>query len=125
VRFQLIHYIDESVIRWDDNGHGLPDAEADREMAAWDDEMTDRGILTGGGRLRPARQTTTLRVRDGELIVTDGPYAETKEQMAGYCVLDCASLAEAIEVAARHPTARIGTFELRPFLDDDDAPAPG
>jgi hypothetical protein len=49
--------------------------------------------------------------------MTDGPYAETKEQMAGYCVLECASLEEAIEVSSRHPTAKIGTFELRPFQE--------
>ena len=67
--------------------------------------------------MRRVRESTTLRVRDGELMVSDGPYAETKEQIAGYSVLECASLQEAIEVSSTHPTARIGTFELRPFLD--------
>jgi hypothetical protein len=54
-------------------------------------------------------------VRDGEVLVTDGPFAETKEQVAGLNVLTCPSRAEAIEIAVRHPTARTGTFELRPF----------
>jgi hypothetical protein len=111
----LIHYIDESVLGWGADGHELPDPEADKELEAWDDEMIARGILVGGGALRPVRETTTLRVRDGELMVSDGPFAETKEQIAGYSVLQCASLQEAIEVSSRHPTARIGTFELRPF----------
>jgi hypothetical protein len=54
-------------------------------------------------------------VRGGELIVTDGPYAETKEQVAGFDVLECADLDEAIEVASRHPMARLGLLEVRPF----------
>jgi hypothetical protein len=54
-------------------------------------------------------------VRGGELIVTDGPYAETKEQVAGFDVLECADLDEAIEVASRHPMARLGLVEVRPF----------
>jgi hypothetical protein len=56
-----------------------------------------------------------VRLRSGETLVSDGPFAETKEQVAGYTVLECADLDQAIEIAARHPTGRIGTFELRPF----------
>jgi len=54
-------------------------------------------------------------VRDGDVMVSDGPFAETKEQIAGFNVLECADLDEAIEVASRHPAAKIGTFELRPL----------
>jgi hypothetical protein len=117
VKFMLIHYIDESILSWGEDGHELPDPEADKELEAWDDEMIARGILVGGGALRPVREAATLRVRRGELMVSDGPFAETKEQIAGYSVLECASMAEAIEVSSTHPTARIGTFELRPFMD--------
>ena len=56
-----------------------------------------------------------MRVRDGEVLLSDGPFAETKEQVAGFDVIECASMDEAIEIAARHPTAKVGTFELRPF----------
>ncbi len=56
-------------------------------------------------------------VRGGEMLISDGPFAETKEQVAGFNVLECADLDEAIEVASRHPTAKIGTFELRPFWE--------
>ncbi|MBW0092156.1 hypothetical protein I4I73_14885 [Pseudonocardia sp. KRD-184] len=69
-------------------------------------------------RRRPARRVsaaTTVRVRAGELLVTDGPLAETKELIVGYDVLECADLDEAVEVARAHPMARIGRLELRPF----------
>ena len=55
-------------------------------------------------------------MRRGDLLVSDGPYAETKEQMAGYAVLECDSMEQAIEVSSRHPTAKIGTFELRQIV---------
>ena len=57
-------------------------------------------------------------MRDGEVLVTDGPFAETKEQVAGFNVLACPSLAEAVEIASQHPTARFGTLELRPFAQE-------
>jgi len=116
MRYLLIHYIDESIF-WDENGQEIEDPEELQALEAWDSEMKSRGILVGGGALQPVRETTMLRVRGGEVLVSDGPFAETKEQMAGYSVLECADRDEAIEVASRHPTAKIGTFELRPFLE--------
>ncbi len=77
--------------------------------------MDGRGVRREGARLRPVREAATVRVRDGEVLVSDGPFAETKEQVAGLEVLDCASLPEAIEIASRHPIASIGAGELRPF----------
>ncbi len=116
MQYLMIHYIDESIPNWDVRSHEFEDQEEERALEAWDAEMLARGILVGGARLKPVRDTTTLRVRGGELLVTDGPYAETKEQIAGYIVLECESLDQAIEVSSRHPTAKIGTFELRPIL---------
>jgi hypothetical protein len=81
----------------------------------WVAEMDRRGVRLEGQELRPVSEAATVAVRDGERLVSDGPYAETKEQIAGFDVLDCADLDEAIEVAARHPVARFGTIELRPF----------
>jgi hypothetical protein len=115
MKYMLIHYIDQTLLNAEEEGGVELDPEMDRELDAWDEEMEARGILIGGGVLRAPRATTTLRVRDGELLVIDGPYAEAKEQIAGYSVLECADLDEAIEVASRHPTARFGTFELRPY----------
>jgi hypothetical protein len=113
MRFMMIHYIDESVL----NGEATEDPEETRIREAWDEEMRKRGILVGGGVLVRPDRTTTLRVRDGKVLITDGPFAETKEQIAGYAVLECADLAEAIEVSSRHPTGTYGTFELRPYVD--------
>ena len=81
----------------------------------WVTEMDGRGIRRFGSELEPPGAARTVRVRDSHAIVTDGPFAETKEQIAGFDVLECADLDEAIEVAARHPMARLGVLEVRPF----------
>lgn len=81
----------------------------------WVAEMRRRGIWQLGERLRPATDATTVRVRNGELLLTDGPYAETKEQIGGFDLVDCADLDEAIEVASKHPMARFGMLEVRPL----------
>ena len=81
----------------------------------WVDEMDRRGVRLIGNRVQPPSDATTVRVRDGEVLVTDGPYVETKEFMGGFDILDCADLDEAIEIASKHPIARVGMIELRPF----------
>ncbi len=95
-------------------------------IGSWIDEMTERGVLLLGERLRPREAATTVRRRGGKLLVTDGPYAEAKEWVAGIGVLECRDLDEAIDVASRHPMARFGTVELRPVwpLSWDDAGRP-
>ena len=84
-------------------------------IAAWVDEMGARGIDEKGDRLRPATEAKTVRIRSGKTIVTDGPFTESREVIAGYGILECADLDEAIEVAAKHPMARFGRIEVRPF----------
>jgi hypothetical protein len=84
---------------------------------AFGEEMGRRGVLLGGERLRPTTDATTVRVRDGELLVADGPFAETKEQVGGYYLADCRNLDEAIEVASKIPGARHGTIEVRPVWE--------
>jgi hypothetical protein len=90
-----------------------------REMAAagqaWAAEMDQRGVRLQGNRLQPVSDATTVRVRGSEVLIADGPFAETKEQIGGYDLLECADLDEALEVAAKHPVARIGAIEVRPF----------
>lgn len=95
-------------------------------IGRWVEEMTDRGVSIIGERLRPTEDATTVRVRDGKLLITDGPYIEAKEWVAGFDILECRDLDEAIEVAAKHPMARFGTLELRPFwpIEMDDAGRP-
>jgi hypothetical protein len=82
---------------------------------AWVEEMDGRGVRLLGNQLRPVSDATTVRVRGGDMLLADGPFAETKEQIAGFDVIECADLDEAIEVASRHPVARYGTIEVRPF----------
>ncbi len=85
---------------------------------AWVDEMDGRGVRLQGNRLQEISTATTVRVRAGEVVLADGPFAETKELIAGFDILECADLDEAIEVAGKHPVARIGALEVRPFAED-------
>jgi hypothetical protein len=94
------------------------DARIGREAGAWIEEMTRRGIRLDGHELAPVEDATTVRIRGGEVLIADGPFAETKEQIAGYDIIECADLDEAIEVASRHPCARVGTIEVRPFWNE-------
>jgi hypothetical protein len=84
----------------------------------WVAEMTERRIRLLGSEVGRARDTTSVRVRDSELLLTDGPFAEAKEEMAGFDLIECADLDEAIEVASKHPVARFGTVEVRPLIED-------
>lgn len=88
--------------------------EAPGPVEPWVEEMDRRGIRLFGSELAPSRLARTVRVREGHAVITDGPFAETKEQIAGFDVLECADLDEAIEVASSHPMARGGLLELRP-----------
>ncbi len=90
------------------------------DIDAWFAELDGTGKWVMGERLRPVGDATTVRVRSGELLVTDGPFAETQDWIAGFDVLECADLAEAIEIASRHPMARAGRLELRPFWPIDE-----
>ena len=87
------------------------------EYGTFMEEMGRRDLLRGGERLRPTTDATTVRVRDGETLVSDGPFAETKEQIGGYYVLECRDLDEAIEAASKIPGARSGSIEVRPIWD--------
>jgi hypothetical protein len=75
------------------------------------------GVFVGGEGLQPTATATTLRVRDGERMLTDGPYAETKEQLGGYYVFECKDLDDALNWAARIPEAKSGAVEVRPVMD--------
>ena len=92
-----------------------------RQMMAEYGEYTqmikDRGAMLGGEALEPSTATTTVRVRDGKVSTTDGPFAETKEQLGGYYLLDCKDLDEAIDLASKIPGARWGAIEVRPILE--------
>ena|ERR1700722_1400713 len=87
------------------------------EYGVFGEEMGSRGILQGGERLHFTSDATTVRVRDGKVLTADGPFAETKEQIAGYYVVDCKDVDEAIEVASKIPGARDGSIEVRPIWE--------
>jgi hypothetical protein len=88
-----------------------------RQADAFLEELTESGELLGGQALADPSNGKTVRVRKGVPAVTDGPFAESKEQLAGYYVLDCESLERATEIAARDPAARLWAVEVRPIMD--------
>lgn len=90
---------------------------ADPVHQVWTADLERRGAKLFGARLRPVVDATTVRVRDGETLVSDGPFAETKDFVGGFVVLECANLDEAIEIAAGHPYARWGGVEVRPVWE--------
>jgi len=104
-----------------------PDAAAQAEPSAdeltieqWLAEVDGSGKRITGDALRPVSEAKTVRVSRGEVIVSDGPFAESKEWIAGFDILECENLDEAIAIAARHPQANGGKLEIRPFWTDGD-----
>jgi hypothetical protein len=92
------------------------------EYAAFTEEALAAGVIAGGNQLARTDTATTVRVRDGETLVTDGPFAELKEALGGYFVLDCDSIEEACRWAARIPAARRGAVEVRAvYVDEGEA----
>ena len=81
-----------------------------------------RGQYLGAAPLHPTSETTCVRIRDGKRLVTDGPFAETREQIGGYFLIDAESLEEAVDIAAKVPGGRIGTVEVRPVTEVDGLP---
>jgi hypothetical protein len=88
-----------------------------QEFGAFNQSVTASGNYKSGNRLHPTTKATTVRVRDGKRLVTDGPFAETKEQLGGYYLIDAADLDEATAIAARIPSARFGSIEVRPIFE--------
>jgi len=86
---------------------------------AFTKDIVDRGMQQAGEALQATSTATTVRVKNGETVTTDGPFAETKEQLGGFYIVECKDLDEAIEVAAKIPDARGGSIEVRPVLDTD------
>ena len=96
-----------------DKWNAVPDG----ECATCGEGFRDRGVLLAAEPLHPVETAATVRVRSGKVSVTDGPFAETKEQLGGFYIVDCKDLDEAIEVAARIPDVRRGSIEIRPVME--------
>jgi hypothetical protein len=115
VKFMALIYADENA--WESFSDA--EREAGYELyRAFADQARGAGALVGGDELGSTRDATTVRVRDGETLVTDGPYAEVKEALGGYFVLEAESTEQALELAAKIPGAHHGTVELRPVYVD-------
>ena len=115
-QYMLLIYDDET--QW----QHMSEAEAGRafgEYMQYTQELVAAGVLRAGNPLHPTPTATTVRVRDGRTITTDGPFAETKEQLGGYYILDVESLDAALAWAARCPGARAGSVEVRPVMQVD------
>ena len=118
MKYVCLGYVDEKL--WD----SLPESEGNAIMDrcfAYQDELTRRGHFVGGELLQAPRNSATLRFRDGAVAVTDGPFAETKEQIGGFLLLEARDLNEAIQLVSRHPGVRIGPWEIRPVEDFGEA----
>jgi hypothetical protein len=110
MKFMMIYCTDPELVL-----DPVEEAELDRELMTWCEELSKRGLRLGGAELVTPARARTLRARTGETIVTDGPFAETKEFVAGYDILECADLDEAAALVARNPATRIGSIEIRAF----------
>jgi hypothetical protein len=117
MRYVCLVYLEEERLR----------AVSDSECAARSQEFKERGLMVAGEALQPVETATTVRVRNGKVSITDGPFAETKEQLAGFYLIEARDLNEAIQVASRIPPAREGSIEVRPVraLQTDSAAQPG
>jgi hypothetical protein len=114
MKYLCLIYADESIVQ------RMSKAEADSmiaEYVAFTETMRKSGTFVGGNRLQRVEAATTVRLRDGKLSTTDGPFAETKEQLGGYYLVEARDLNDAIQVASRIPGARIGSIEVRPIAE--------
>jgi hypothetical protein len=109
VKYLCLVYLEQEKLR----------AVPDRECRACGDGFRSSGLLLAAEALQPVATAATVRVRGGEMSVTDGPFAETKEQLAGFYLIDARDLNDAIQVAAKIPPAREGSIEVRPIRELD------
>lgn len=114
MRYLLLIYHNET-----DNVNMTPAEQQEQIQDYWTftSEIQEKGLYGGGDALQPTATATTVRVREGKTITTDGPFAETKEQLGGYYILNCDDLDQAIEYAAKIPDAKGGSIEIRPILE--------
>ena len=113
MQYMCLIYDDEQVF------HNLPDDERNQvygEYGAFTESIRESGNYVAGDALQPTATATTVRIRDGKTLVTDGPFAETKEQLGGYYLVDAKDVDEALKIAERIPSARYGSIEVRPVV---------
>jgi hypothetical protein len=117
MKYMLLIYLDEN---------GLSAAEREQcygESAQFAQQLSTRGQYLGASPLHPTSMATSVRMRDGEQLITDGPFAETREQLGGYFLVDAKNLDEAIHIASKIPAGKWGTVEIRPVMEIQGLPA--
>jgi hypothetical protein len=114
MKYLCLVYLDEGKL--DPTAEGGPQVK-DEECLACDAALRESGHCLASEALQPVHTATTVRVRDGRVSLTDGPFAETKEQLAGFYLIEARDLQEAIQVASKIPPGRIGSIEVRPVRD--------
>lgn len=117
MKYMLLIYLDEN---------GLSEAERQQcygDSAAYARQLHERGKYLAAAPLHPTSTATSVRIRDGRSIVTDGPFAETREQLGGFYLIEAENLDQAIEIAGEIPAGRWGTVEIRPVLEITGLPA--
>ena len=118
MRFVCLGYMDEA--KWGEKSEAEQAALMDN-CFAYDDELRRGGHFLGGEALQSIRNGATLRFRDGQVVVTDGPFAETKEHLGGILILEARDLNHAIQLMSKHPGIRNGPFEIRPADEEINA----
>jgi len=117
MKYMLLVYLDEQALSEAEREHCYV------ESAQLTQQLNSTGQYLGASPLHPISTATSVRVRDGKRFVTDGPFAETREQLGGYYLIDASDLDEAIRIAERIPPARFGTIEIRPVMEIEGLPA--
>jgi len=116
MKYMMLVYLDEQTMTDEEREHCYV------ESAQLTQDLNSTGHYLGAGPLHSVATATSVRVRDGKRLVTDGPFAETREQLGGYYVVEAADLDEAISIAERIPPARFGTIEIRPLMEIEGLP---
>ena len=111
MKYMLLVYLDEQVMSDEEREHCYV------ESAQLTQELNARGQYLSASPLHPVATATSVRVRDGRRVVTDGPFAETREQLGGFYIVEAKDLNEALDIAERIPPARFGTIEVRPVME--------
>ncbi len=117
MKYMMLVYLDEQAMSDDERQHCYV------ESAQLTQQLNSKGKYLDASPLHPVATATSVRVREGKRLVTDGPFAETREQLGGYYLIDAADLDEAIEIAEKIPPARFGTIEIRPVMEIAGLPA--
>jgi hypothetical protein len=117
MKFICLGYMDEK--KWEKMSESERNAFFD-VCFGYDDMLRAKGHIAGGEGLQSARSAATVRIREGKVVVTDGPFVETKEQLGGILILEAKDMAEAIELISKHPGVSAAGFEIRPVADMTD-----